>query len=339
MSNEPNEEKVINKTYQKINYSIRPAKCVERKMLCEAFQRLSHFHRIETYRYIGFGSTFFSDFSLFHRVLGFTSMVSIEHNEDDQLRFEFNKPYKCIQLLFGSSHEKLPKLEWDKPTILWVDYDGNLNKDVLSDIGVFCTKATHGSVIVITVNAHTISLPKDKEEDFTVFEYRMSELIKQVGEKRIPQKTKNTDLIPTKQSTVLRNIINNEIQELIAARNGGLPENEKLEYEQLFNISYQDGAKMLTVGGILFKSTESEYFKRCEFEKLEFYRAGEEAFSIGIPNLTFREIRFLDKKLPQENGEEDTLSLIELGDCIPKEDIDNYKKIYRYFPNFTETEM
>jgi hypothetical protein len=60
-------------SYEKINYSLRPAKSIERKMLCDAFRRLSAFGKVENYQYIGFGSTYFSDFSLFHKALGISN--------------------------------------------------------------------------------------------------------------------------------------------------------------------------------------------------------------------------------------------------------------------------
>ncbi len=57
-------------SYEKIHYGLRPAKNIERKMMCECFWRLSAFHPVHNYRYIGFGSVYFSDFLLFHKVLG-----------------------------------------------------------------------------------------------------------------------------------------------------------------------------------------------------------------------------------------------------------------------------
>ena len=38
---------------QKINYIIRPAKNIERKMLCETLQKLSYFNHLDKYAYIG----------------------------------------------------------------------------------------------------------------------------------------------------------------------------------------------------------------------------------------------------------------------------------------------
>jgi hypothetical protein len=55
----------MSSSYRKINYTLRPAKNIERKMLCEAFHKLHPFGKVQNYRYIGFGSTYFSDFILF----------------------------------------------------------------------------------------------------------------------------------------------------------------------------------------------------------------------------------------------------------------------------------
>lgn len=62
-------------SYRIINYPLRPAKAIERRMLCAAFERLHPFQRIERYRYVGFGSIYFSDFQLLHRQLGITDML------------------------------------------------------------------------------------------------------------------------------------------------------------------------------------------------------------------------------------------------------------------------
>lgn len=90
-------------SWRKINYELRPAKNIERKMLSEAFRCLTSFGSVSSYRYVGFGSHFFSDFKLFHRSLGITQMISIEDNKEYKERFTFNIPYSCIKLRFGNS--------------------------------------------------------------------------------------------------------------------------------------------------------------------------------------------------------------------------------------------
>ncbi|RMG75351.1 MAG: hypothetical protein D6711_06830, partial [Chloroflexi bacterium] len=59
---------------RKINYGLRPAKHIERKMLIEIFRRLSEFGSVESYRYIGFGALYFNDFYQFHKYLGIQNM-------------------------------------------------------------------------------------------------------------------------------------------------------------------------------------------------------------------------------------------------------------------------
>ena len=66
------------KSFTKIDYRLRPAKAVERRMMAEAFLRLRPFGSVESYRYIGMGSVYFSDFLLFHGLCGFDPMSSLE---------------------------------------------------------------------------------------------------------------------------------------------------------------------------------------------------------------------------------------------------------------------
>ena len=141
-------------SYEKINYALRPAKNIERKMLSDAFKRLSEFGKIDNYRYIGLGSTFFTDFSLFHRTLGITNNISIERDLAKKERFEFNRPFKCIQIEYGESNDVLPQLDWGVKSIVWLDYDSTLNQSVLTDIDVAFTNAIPGSTILFSVNAH-----------------------------------------------------------------------------------------------------------------------------------------------------------------------------------------
>ena len=53
-----------------INYVMRPAKNIERKMMGEVLARLSAIAPLSKYRYVGLGSEFFKDFVLYHQMLG-----------------------------------------------------------------------------------------------------------------------------------------------------------------------------------------------------------------------------------------------------------------------------
>ncbi|GAH88114.1 unnamed protein product, partial [marine sediment metagenome] len=144
-------------------------------MFCEAFNRLSAFGRVDSYRYIGLGSIFFSDFSLFHKSLNFKNNINIEQHHGDIERFKLNRPYNCIDLKFGESNDILPTLDWDVKTIVWLDYDSPLSDSILADILFVCTHLQPGSLLIVTVDAEPDPV-----------EYRVQLLRKRVDYKKTP---------------------------------------------------------------------------------------------------------------------------------------------------------
>jgi len=309
-------------SYESINYALRPAKNIERRMLCEVFRRLVEFGRLDSYMYIGFGSTYFSDFSLFHKSLRIINNVSIERDAVNKKRFEFNRPYKCIRLEFGESNEILPKLTWNMRTIAWLDYDYKLNQGILTDVAFVCSNAPSGSIIVVTVDAKPEELGK-----------RIESLKSGIEEQKLPQGLSEAKLGEWGTADICRRIIANEIDATINARNGGKPPGARFLYKQLFNFHYADGAKMLTVGGIIYDEGQSGLEAKCGFEQLDFVRTGEESCTIEVPSLTLKEIRYLDRQLPCAD-----LAQID-APSIPAKDISRYAQIYRYFPAFVEAEI
>ena len=312
-------------SWKGVNFSIRFAKNIERKMLSEAFRCLRSFGDLNSYRYVGFGSTFFSDFKLFHRNLGITEMISIEAaDEEDKKRFSFNRPYRCIKVKFGLSRYVLPTLSWNRKTILWLDYDYALDLDVLADVKCFCANAGSGSIMVVTVDArgHDPDGPDDPEK-------RLSWLKQRLGEK-IPAWIRNRDLAGWGTAEVCRSIIEDEVQRTLNARNR---EDPQIQYLQLFNFEYQDTAKMLTTGGLLYDEQQEELLEKCGIKSLPFIRTGKEPYRIEVPNLTLNEIRHLDKKLPKN-------VVKKLLDCpISVDDMKKYSELHRYFPAFVEAEL
>lgn len=316
-------------SYRKINYSLRPSKSIERKMLAEAIQRLSHFGRLSTYRYVGFGSTYFSDFKLFHKLLGIKKMVSIEEDVNNQNRFKFNRPFSCVRMELGKSTSILPRLSWREKSIVWLDYDGVLTADVLNDVSFCLANVPSGSMLIVSLNANpemfdNSVLPEMRPEK------RLESLKERVGTDKVPIDIAGSNLGGWGTAEIYRRIILNEIQETLSQRNGF--RRFPIVFEQLFNFHYADGAKMLTLGGIVFREDQRELFLKCEFHQLDFIRPDKDDYSIDPPNLTFREIHFIDRHLPNRIN---TVSL----DGLPIDDIRKYSKLYRYFPTFSETEI
>ena len=173
-------------SYEKINYSLRPAKAIERKMICETLSKLSHFQNIEEYQYVGFGSPYFSDFSLIHRNLGIQDLISIEKDDFNSERFDFNRPYSCIKTIFEHSNDALPKLNWEKLTILWLDYDYRLDSSMLTDISTFFTKAQPGSFFIITIDIKPEEPKAEKLTNKELKQYRIDNLRKRLGNVKLP---------------------------------------------------------------------------------------------------------------------------------------------------------
>lgn len=322
------------RSYNRIDYRLRPAKSIERKMLCEAFRRLLNISDLTDYSYIGFGSTFFSDFTLIHKSLGISDLISMEKEVEDKKRFEFNRPYKCIRLKFGESSEILPILKLTKKAILWLDYDYLLKGDMLADIDSFISRAKSGSIILLTMDVAPYKLfdgSKDKS--------RYEQLLRNIGRNKIPPGVTEKDLDPQHFPKVCYEVVNNQIDQVMSIRNGVLE--IKLAYKQLFNFYYKDGSSpMLTVGGIIYSKNDENNISKCNFEKLDFIRTERKKYKpyeIIVPKLTFREMRCLDRVLPIKNltsikNNREILS-------IPRELRKQYSKIYRYFPNFVEAEI
>ncbi len=319
-------------SFRAINYVLRPAKHVERKMLRDTFRRLAVFSPLEAYRYIGFGSIYFGDFQLFHKSLGITDMLSIEHAGNEE-RVAFNRPYQCVSLAFGASEYILRRLSnWGCKTILWLDYDGPLNRSVLNDVTTFCTNAVAGSMIVVTMNADP-GQPQSGTNPLA----RLKQLVD--GEQlspKVPEDVRPADLVKWGLARVSRRIVRNQILETLTNRNGGLAPQEQLRYQQLFHFHYADGARMLTTGGLIYAGDQRSVVEACGFQLLDFLQLdmdSNDAFEIVVPQLTYREVHHLDAQLPLVEGQR----LAGVG--IPQGDLDNYTKIYQYHSTFAETEF
>lgn len=314
------------------DYRLRPAKSIERKMLAESFSRLFTFGKPSSYQYVGFGHIWFNDFILFHKALGFDKMFSIEKDEDLEKRLKFNCPLNCIKLKFGHSNTILPTLNWKNKTVLWLDYECGLNSEVLSDISLVSSQMSSGSILIISVNAEPGSYKARKEDDPD--QKKISGLKIMVGENRVPNYvTNDADMNGWKTAEICRDIFTNEVEETLKIRNGAIVDSpNKFGYQQLFNFTYKDGARMATFGGMIFQQKDSSLVSKCAFDHFDFYRPGSEPYLINPPLLTFREIHALEKLVHSEKKETKKIP-------IEQDKIDEYVKLHRYFPTFAITEI
>ena len=162
-------------------------------------------------------------------------MISIE-SSPNKMRFNFNKPFHCIDMKFGDSHTILPSLDWSIKNIVWLDYDKTLRASYLSDVSTFVSSAISGSFLTVTINCE----PRNYGEDNNA---RKEELIKNIGEDNLHFGNRPIDFATKNLPKSLYKIILEHLKSELSVRNGGLSEENKLNFKQLFHFNYADGVK------------------------------------------------------------------------------------------------
>ena len=318
-------------SYRVIDYSLRPAKFAERKMLTEALGRLKVFGSLRTYRYVGFGSIWFADCVLFHRSLGIEELISIEREHEHKGRFMFNNPYRGIELRMDNSAAVLPSLDWSHRMIVWLDYDDPLSPAILDDVRTVATRTCPGTALIVTVQAERI-MDKHVTQNGPIPVTTPEQFRHLFDDDRTPQNLNNADLRGWRLSKTSRRAVTEEIDNGLNQVNSVRKVGQRLKFQQIVAFEYADGAKMTTVGGVFIDEGQSAVFDSAGFTDLSFYRGMDDALRIEMPLLTPREMRHLDKSLPCREGE-----VIDFGE-IPSRDAELYAAFYRYLPNFAAFE-
>lgn len=301
-----------------VNYEIRPCKFTERRILLSSF--ISIVNRInKEYQYIGFGGLAFTDFKLFHKELGINRMFSIEACYKPS-KIEFNKPYSCIEVLHQLAGQALMKIDLSKPSIVWLDYDGCLKLEMFEDIACLLRKLPAGSIYVLSCRSeldnNELSCPYKKKE----LEQRFKGLV--------PFDLEEDCCTKEHRCSTIKQMIDKYTSKIISERNDY---GDSISYKSLYNYRYCDGAEMFTTGGIILGGDITEDFLdtcRSEF-------VGNEIIDISFPILTHRETLRLNQILGNTEAEQ---ALINEG-IIKSEQIESYKKFYKYMPNFYDVRL
>lgn len=312
-------------SFEKVDYTVRPAKNIERKMIGEMLGRLRVFRPVGDYLYVGLGSTFFSDFVLFHKMFGIREMISIEKETTRRGRINFNKPFACIRVEFGETTDVLPRLDWNRAAIVWLDYDDRIDARKLDDLVYLSHNLASSSVLIITLPAHRNHFPAGRPPNLE----RRLHLIREAVGGRVPDSLRAQDTGDLPET--LRRIAEAAIREALAMRNAARPDPEKVEYRQVMNFRYHNGTPMVSFSGIFLSRADSGRFRRARLGELPFYRPkGRPYYRLRPPKLTFKERRRLDEQLP---------GISATCPDVPEDDIREYTRLYRYFPWFVEAEI
>lgn len=296
-------------------------------MMRDFFIRLSHLGRIEDYRYVGFGSKYFSDFVVFHRHLNISEMISIEADTNNRERYEFNKPYSNIRMEWGHSSDVLPKLvQSPKKTIYWLDYDSTFEPFMLQDAATIAESICSGSVLSMSFNCQS---PEFVDGDINSLK---DALIKQVSKKHIPASLGLRGWKSSRTSAIFfKNCIKDEIGAILKSKNlSSESESQRLKFEQRLFFTYADGAPMATIAFLFFDEKDEKSVLGCRLDDLYFSKKDDDPFDITMPNLTIKEIRHLMEIRPDK---------AKLNEKIfTTKDAESLWQNYRYFPGFSEIE-
>lgn len=315
----------MSKSDRVINYSLRPAKAVERKMLCDLIRGIQIALNANDLTYVGMGAKYFEDFLLFHNEFGMRKMISIEENINERSRYEFNKPLKQIEMKYGKTTEVLPQLDLDKGMhVVWLDYDSQFNENMVEDMKILAQSMASGSLFLISCNCSFEG--NGASEQMSAFKKAIPNYPSHVDENRY-----KSNGIPL----VIKHIIDANIRDALLVRNRS--EAKKIEYLQLLYFFYRDNAPMMTVGGVLAdeekKARILKTVSKAEFGFVKF-NEDEKAFRIDVPPLTQKEIRHILQKLPLTKEDYDKTKDSFHG--ITCSEIEKFDKIHRYYPYYSE---
>lgn len=305
---------------KKIDYSMRPSKYVERKMFADLFRKMFNFDVVDNYQYIGFGSIYFRDFITFHKELNIKNMVSIEKNTSEKDRYVLNKPYKFIKMKFGSCEEVIGKtIEESKcKSLIWLDFDSFFDIEVILDsINEVVNNIMSGSLLLVSFNINN----NINTEKLTRFNNKLASYLS--------IDLKEVNFQPATIAKTYKKIIDNYIEVKLKERN--IKNNcDELNYNQLIFTKYKDSIDMLTIGGIFINKEDEKKLTLIKFNDYDFVSTNDDIYIINVPILTPKEIQIFDNEI---------VKLDKDIDRILHNDFEEYKKIYRYYPHYFDSNI
>ncbi len=285
-------------------YAFRPAKRIQRMMFCDALRALRAVRAMDEYQYVGLGHWQFVDFELMRREVGIRRMVSIEKNTMLKARFEENLPFQEIELLFGSTAERLQDIDVDQPTIAWLDYTAKLTTRELQDLAFLADQLPLGSVVAATFNCRP-----DREDR------RLETLSTQIGE--VPGDIAEDDLDADGLPRVQRRVLVERLNRVADARGDGA------RIEQFMFIRYADGAPMVFWAGLI-ADDDIAAATLPALRRHEQFRDGDDYLDVTVPFLSTREVILLNKEIREGAGPRLA--------GVDKTDAEAYGRLHRWYP-------
>lgn len=309
------------RSFESINYMLRPNKNVERKLIARSLLRLDPTFSVRDYRYVGLGSMWFTDFVLMHKVVGISDLVTIEKQISRAKRVAFNKPFGCIDVVMGAAGEKLGQVLNEKRGLVWLDYDGPLKSATSGDLETAVGALSSGSLILVSVNAKVEQLNNNKVDDETVTPERYLAAVADIEVTAEMSKRLTRVDFPE----LVAELIHDRLRAAVLAYKPGC------EYKPIWTFEYADDAVMITVGGMIADQVDAERLASCRLSEIPFLSSAK-PFEIALPILTEKEKRSLDRLMPTTARIKASSLEFELKDA----EIEAYRTFYLDYPVFNE---
>lgn len=306
-----------------INYSLRPSKSIQRQIIFDGIRTLRNRLDIGESIYVGFGSIWFADFVMAHKILDIDEMISMEEDELLYQRAVFNSPYASVEIRQGSSSDILPGLyeneaKCKRPWVMWLDYDSAFDENSIDDARTAIERVPNNTVFLVTFNGNESKYGRSKDRPG-----RLRDLFGDV----VPDDLGRNKCGATNMRDTLADLATDFMKSSAArvARPGG--------FVPAFRVLYRDGAHMVTVGGIL-PSDRDTARKASNIVEADEWKCRPEKPIIS-PLLTTREALALQSKLPSPEGLSKE-QVRRLGFDLADEQIEAYAKYYREYPAFAQ---
>lgn len=309
-------------SFDSINYSLRPSKCVQRGIIFECISALSDAMDLQKVLYIGFGSIWFTDFVMAHKILGIDDMISIESNEVGFRRAEFNKSYRTISVLEGRSEDRLPEIleqvEYQaRPWIAWLDYDGALDEEKVEEMRWLLLNTPPNSIVLFTYSATQNAYGKPAQRP-----KRVADILGAVVPENLSRDDCSKEMLPLTLTSLTMDFMSSIVAD--NARPGG--------FVKAFQVPYLDSVGMVTVGGILPTIGTAPSARAAVAGK---NWKGIVAEMIQAPPMILKEIVTLQAELPRDD-DLTRARVQELGFDLLEHQIRSFQSYYNYLPSFAE---
>lgn len=310
------------RSFDLVNYSLRPNKAIQRHLAFEAVRILQDRLELKDLMYIGLGSIWFTDFQIAHKFLGIRDMISMEEDEIGYRRARFNQPFKTIRVLKGSSHQLLPKLFTQKvrmkrPWLIWLDYDRSIDEEKVADIRRVIECAPTNSIFLVTlpVFGKTIGKPLNRADRF-----------RKIFGSVVPDDLGKDDCKDEGLAETLLSLLGDFMVSSAAgiSRPGG--------FVLAFRIAYRDSTPMITIGGVL-PSRGAVSAVRDAVSLMEWPSMCQRP--VETPPLTLKEASVFQSELPGRIPIT-RKAIRKLGFDLEVAQLRSFERYYRYYPIFAQ---